>query len=55
MINTMVFSNVIRDIFSAVRSVTWGDGCSIFATASDPFNTREQGLISVFEFPTDGM
>jgi translation initiation factor 3 subunit I len=35
----------------AVRSVSWGDGSSLFATASDPFNSREQGLISIFEFP----
>jgi len=37
----------------AVRSVVWGDGAKIFATASDPFTSREQGLISIFEFPED--
>jgi translation initiation factor 3 subunit I len=39
----------------AVRSVSWGDGSSLFATASDPFNSREQGLISIFEFQTSTM
>jgi translation initiation factor 3 subunit I len=37
----------------AVRSVVWGDGSKIFATASDPFTSREHGLISIFDFPDD--
>mmetsp|Transcript_32334 Transcript_32334/g.30846 ORF Transcript_32334/g.30846 Transcript_32334/m.30846 type:complete len:361 (-) Transcript_32334:213-1295(-) len=35
-----------------VRSVAWGEGSNIFATASDPFHTRDFGAISIFEFPT---
>jgi translation initiation factor 3 subunit I len=38
---------------SAVRSVVWGEGSRLFATASDPFTSREQGSISIFEFPED--
>ena len=37
---------------SAVRAVTWGEGSTLFATASDPFHTRELGAISIFEFPS---
>lgn len=36
----------------AVRAVSWGDGNHIFATASDPFTTRERGCISIFDFPS---
>lgn len=36
-----------------VRSVKWGDGNGRFATASDPFTSRELGTISVFDFPTE--
>jgi translation initiation factor 3 subunit I len=32
--------------------VKWGDGSSLFATASDPFTSRERGIISIFDFPT---
>jgi hypothetical protein len=39
--------------FSVVRACTWGEGSKYFATASDPFNTREFGSISIFEFPSD--
>eukprot|EP01038_Epipyxis_sp_PR26KG_P005558 gene5558-7680_t len=35
-----------------VRSVKWGDGNQAFATASDPFTSRDLGSISIFEFPT---
>lgn len=38
-----------------VRAVKWGDANQFFATASDPFTTREQGFISVYEFPTPDM
>ena len=38
--------------FSAVRAVSWGEGTSLFATASDPFHTRELGAISIFDFPS---
>jgi translation initiation factor 3 subunit I len=38
--------------FRAVRAVSWGDGNHIFATASDPFTTRERGCISIFDFPS---
>jgi translation initiation factor 3 subunit I len=37
----------------AVRCVSWGEGNQIFATASDPFTTRERGCISIFEFPSE--
>jgi len=36
----------------AVRVVAWGEGNKLFATASDPFNSREFGLVSIFEFPS---
>eukprot|EP01039_Chlorochromonas_danica_P000142 gene144-150_t len=36
-----------------VRAVKWGDGSQFFATASDPFTSREQGFISIYEFPTE--
>jgi translation initiation factor 3 subunit I len=36
----------------AVRAVAWGDGDN-FCTASDPFHTRELGLISIFDFPSE--
>ncbi len=38
---------------SSVRAVKWGDGSKLFATASDPFTSRDLGVISIFEFPTD--
>lgn len=31
----------------------WGDGKSLFATASDPFTSRDLGIISIFEFPRE--
>eukprot|EP01032_Pedospumella_encystans_P014948 gene14949-17143_t len=36
-----------------VRSVKWGDGSQFFATAADPFTSRDLGTISIFEFPTE--
>lgn len=36
-----------------MRAVSWGEGSHVFATASDPFTSRERGLISIFEFPKD--
>lgn len=38
---------------SVVRSVKWGDGSQFFATAADPFTSRDLGTISIFEFPTE--
>ncbi|CAM9093743.1 unnamed protein product, partial [Ectocarpus fasciculatus] len=37
----------------AVRCVSWSEGNQLFATASDPFTTRERGCISIFEFPSE--
>ena len=37
----------------AVRSVKWGDGRKYFATASDPFTSRDLGCITIFEFPSE--
>ena len=37
----------------AVRSVTWAEGTHFFATAADPFTSREPGAISIFSFPTE--
>lgn len=34
-----------------VRAVKWGDGSQYFATASDPFTSRDLGSISIFKFP----
>jgi translation initiation factor 3 subunit I len=34
-----------------VRAVKWGDGNIFFATASDPFHTRDRGFISIFRCP----
>lgn len=39
-------------LFSVVRVVKWGDGNKQFATASDPFSSRDLGAISIFDFPT---
>ena len=39
----------------AVRAVTWAEGTHFFATAADPFTSREPGAISIFSFPTDDM
>lgn len=36
----------------AVRAVSWGEGSKYFATAADPFHTRELGCISIFNFPS---
>ena len=38
---------------SVVRSVKWGDGRKRFATASDPFTSRDLGCITIFEFPSE--
>lgn len=35
-----------------VRAVKWGDGSQYFATASDPFTSRDLGSISIFENPS---
>lgn len=37
----------------AVRSVSWAEGTHFFATAADPFTSRETGSISIFTFPTE--
>jgi translation initiation factor 3 subunit I len=34
-----------------VRSVKWGDGSQNFATAADPFTSRDLGTINIFRFP----
>ena len=39
--------------FSVVRAVKWGDGSKFFATAADPFTSRDLGTINIFEFPTE--
>lgn len=36
-----------------VRSVKWGDGPNTFATASDPFTSRDLGCISIYNMPTE--
>eukprot|EP01041_Mallomonas_annulata_P003472 gene3472-6913_t len=36
-----------------VRVVAWGEGTKVFATISDPFHSRDQGVISIFEFPSE--
>lgn len=36
-----------------VRAVSWGEGNQYFATATDPFHTRDRGSISIFEFPSE--
>ena len=36
-----------------VRSIKWGEGSKNFATASDPFTSRDLGAISVFQFPEE--
>jgi translation initiation factor 3 subunit I len=36
-----------------VRSVKWGDGNQFFATASDPFHSRDHGEISIYKCPDD--
>lgn len=35
-----------------VRAVKWGDGSNRFATAADPFTSRDLGTINVFQFPS---
>jgi len=37
----------------AVRAVTWAEGTHFFATAADPFTSREHGAISIFSFPSE--
>ena len=37
----------------SVRAVTWGTGNSLFATASDPFTSRDKGIVSIFDFPRE--
>lgn len=37
----------------AVRCVAWGEGTDVFATASDPFTSRDLGTISIFNFPEE--
>lgn len=36
-----------------VRAVAWGEDSFTFATASDPFTSRDLGVISIFEFTSD--
>jgi translation initiation factor 3 subunit I len=35
-----------------VRSVAWGEGTDLFASASDPFTSRDLGTISIFDLPS---
>lgn len=35
----------------AVRAVSWGEGNNRFATASDPFTSRDLGCINIYDFP----
>lgn len=35
------------------RACKWGDG-DLFATASDPFTSRDLGVINVFRSPVEG-
>ena len=37
----------------AVRAVSWGEGNKHFATAADPFTTRDCGFIHIYEFPSE--
>jgi translation initiation factor 3 subunit I len=39
----------------AVRAVTWGEGNTMFATASDPFTSRDLGNLCIFDFPDEGL
>jgi translation initiation factor 3 subunit I len=39
----------------AVRAVAWGESNKLFATAADPFHSRERGCINIFDFPTEDM
>lgn len=52
-VSDLDFILIMVYVFSAVRSVAWGDSSHLFATASDPFTSREKGLISIFDFPQD--
>jgi hypothetical protein len=36
-----------------VRASKWGDGSQFFATASDPFTSRERGCINIYNFPSE--
>lgn len=36
-----------------VRSVKWGEGSQHFATAADPFTSRDLGTINIFSVPSD--
>ena len=36
-----------------VRAVAWSESNKLFCTASDPYTSRDPGLISVFEYPDD--
>lgn len=38
---------------SVVRACKWGDG-DLFATASDPFTSRDYGFINVYRTPVEG-
>ena len=40
---------------SVVRACKWGDGNQLFATASDPFHTRDNGAINIYTLPTEDM
>ena len=37
----------------AVRACSWGESTRHFATASDPFHSRDLGCINIFDFPTE--
>jgi WD40 repeat protein len=36
-----------------VRSSKWGDGHQYFATAADPFTSRERGTVNIYNFPNE--
>jgi hypothetical protein len=49
---TYTYITLVLGIFRVVRSVKWGDGSHVFATAADPFTSRDLGTISIFSFPS---
>lgn len=48
---TCRFITLLR--YSVVRACKWGDG-DMFATASDPFTSRDYGFINVYRTPVEG-
>lgn len=49
-----VFCNEFLALISVVRACKWGDGNELFATASDPFTSRDLGFINIFTCPIEG-